>query len=387
VSGDPLQAGRRGMGSERSLIEAIAAELAQTHGPNVVRGVGDDAAVVRAGAICVTSVDAMVDGVHFRLASDPQENTQRERGERRLADAPAGWATPAQVGWRALAGALSDLAAMGARAGEAYLTLGLPAGLSEARALELVRGARELALRAETSLLGGDVVSAPALMVAVTVVGWADSAEELVGRDGARPGDIVGVTGQLGGAGAGLAVLEGRASGNRAGVATHRGGPAGGAGAIDATADPILGRVRRPWPRLTEGRALAQTGAHAMIDLSDGLATDAGHIARASGVSVEIDLNALPLDEGVAEVAAELGMPPWQLAAGAGEDYELCVCVAPDERQSVEQALAYAGGTGVTWVGRIRPASGHSDPARPAPAAVLLEDGQERHLEGFEHRW
>ncbi len=216
----------------------------------MLRGIGDDAAVVRARPVCVTSVDAMVEGVHFRL------------GE--------GWMTPAQVGGRALAAALSDLAAMGAEAGEAYLVLGLPAGFTEAQALELVRGAHALAnVPLGSRSLGGDVVAAPALTVSVTAVGWADSEDELVGRDGAQPGDLVGVTGRLGGAGAALAVLEGRigrALAREAAVA-HEGdtdealvaleGLAGGAGA----ATTLLDRLRTPTPRLAEGRALAAAGA------------------------------------------------------------------------------------------------------------------------------
>jgi thiamine-monophosphate kinase len=300
---------------------------------------GDDAAVVRARPVCVISVDAMVEGTHFRLQD--------------------GWATPAEVGRRALAGALSDLAAMGAEPGEACLVLGLPRGLTEKQALELVRGANALAARTGTTIVGGDVVAAPALTVSVTALGWAESEDELVGRDGALPGDLVGVTGRLGAAGAALAMMEGRVQHALGGVA--------------------LARARDPSPRLREGRALAAAGVHAMIDLSDGLATDAGHIGRASGVQLRVDLEALPLETGVAEICAELGVAPWRIAAAAGEDYELCLCVSPENRARVERAVAADGGVGVTWIGRVREG--------PPGVSLLGERGAEVRLSGFEHRW
>jgi thiamine-monophosphate kinase len=282
----------------------------------VLTGPGDDAAVVRADGVAVTSIDTIVDGVHFELATH----------------------SPGDVGHKALATALSDLAAMGSDPGEAYVSLALPDRFGEDAAAELVAAMGALAERTGTTIAGGDVVSGPALYVSVSVTGWAPGPDRLVYRSGARDGDLVGVTGALGGSGAGLLALR-RGTGPEA----------------------LAERHRRPEPRLAEGRALAAAGVSAMIDVSDGLATDARHLAESSGVRVEIELAKLPLADGVTDPA---------FAATAGDDYELLFTASPERRQAIEGAVP------VTWLGRVRAGAGVV--FRDAAGGVVV-------LEGFQH--
>jgi thiamine-monophosphate kinase len=321
--------------AEFELIAAIRSALGR-RGERVLRASGDDAALVRVDGVSATSVDAFVEGVHFRLATTS------------LGD----------LGHKCIAAALSDLAAMGASAGEAYLALGLPPSLGEREVLELVAGAERLAEATGTTICGGDLTAADELFVVVTAVGYAQREDALVTRAGAGTGELVGVTGRLGGAGAGLILLERKEHGLPVDVG-----------------ESLIDRQRRPLPRLAAGRALAAAGVTAMIDLSDGIASDAARLAEESGVELEIELARLPLDEGVDQVAASIGRSGFELAASAGEDYELLFTAAPAAREEIER-IAEASDTPVSWVGQTLAGEG---------VRLLDESGEPRLLEGWDH--
>jgi thiamine-monophosphate kinase len=225
---------------------------------------------------------------------------------------------------------------MGADVGEAYVSVVLPDDLDEP--IELVRGMEELAAECGATIAGGDVVHGPVLVLTVAVTGWADAEEELVGRDGARPGDLVGVTGELGGSEAGRRALE-----------------------AGDTSSEAARRHLRPRPLLETGRALAAAGASAMIDLSDGLATDARHVAERSGVELRVRLGDVPRAPGVGAEEAATG----------GDDYELLVTVPPERQEAAEKAAA------LTWIGEASAGGG---------LVLLGAGGPVYGLSGYEHR-
>jgi len=270
-------------------------------GEGVVVGPGDDAAVLRPrpGEDLVVTVDAIVEGVHFGSGF-----------------------SPADVGWKALAVNLSDLAAMGARPRYALVALGLPAGTSERRVRGIARGLGACARAHGVAVIGGNVSRASDLSVTVTAVGAVEEGRALL-RSGARPGDLVAVTGTVGDAALGLL-----------------------AGAPPA----LVRRQRRPMPRVAAGLALAGL-VRAAVDVSDGLAQDLGHLCAASGVGARIGLDDLPLSP--AYRRATRGRPdPWTAALAGGEDYELIVALPPRSLGAARAALERAGTT-LTVVGRF----------------------------------
>jgi thiamine-monophosphate kinase len=293
---------RLGPGREFDRVRRIAAALGR-----LGTGLGDDCAVLAsADRFLVASTDVSVEQVHFRLE----------------------WLSLEEIGWRATAAALSDLAADGAEAAGVLVALTVPESAEDGDVVALMRGAGAAADEVGAAVLGGDLSAGSGWSVAVTVLGWAAAP---VTRAGARPGDALWVTGSLGGP--------------RAALEAWRRGDEPDPSARQAFAHPI--------PRIPAGRWLAAHGARAMIDLSDGLGADAAHLAVASGVAVVLELDHLPVAPSARAQARKVGVPVEQFAAESGEEYELLAALPA--AFDLHDATAFQGATGVTLtrVGRV----------------------------------
>ncbi len=277
-----------GPGPEFDLIRAIIERL----GPDA-SGIGDDCAVIPIGGTnLVASIDCSIEGVHFRTD----------------------WLTPEEIGYRATAAALSDLAADGAEPLGVMVSLGIPGVGGGEWGVGIMAGVGAACRAVSAQVLGGDLVRADKLMVDVCVLG---TAERPVRRAGAKAGDGVWVTGTLGGAGLALAGFQSRKM-------------------LDAK---LRDRYAKPEPRVKAGQWLAAHGATAMIDISDGLAQDAGQLAAASGVAVAIQLEKVPCWPGVMAVAA----------AASGEEFELLVTLPAEFKDAA--TFVRATGLPLTRIG------------------------------------
>lgn len=270
--------------SEFSLVDQVTRDLPSA--PAVSVGPGDDAAVHLVNGSAVTSTDLLVEGVHFRTE----------------------WSTAEQVGRKAVAVNVADLEAMGATPVAMVVALGIPADTPLPWVREFSTGVREEAARAGIALVGGDTTRARDITVCVTVTGETQDRAPVL-RSGARPGQVVAVRGRLGWAAAGLAVLGRGFRSPRA--------------AVDAQRVPTV-----PYGA---GREAAEAGASAMLDVSDGLLADLGHVAEASRVVIDLDSSRVPVDDPVQAVAAATGKDPLELVLGGGEDHALAACFDPGQ--------------------------------------------------------
>jgi len=311
-----------GPGSEFDRIRAIVQRLGAQ-----ASGLGDDCGLIREGdAFLALSTDVSVEGVHFKTT----------------------WIRPEEAGWRAGAAALSDLAAEGAEPVGILCAVTMPLRATETELVNVRSGVGEVAKYTGATVIGGDLSSGPAWSITVTVIG---RTRVPVTRGGAEPGDQIWVSGALGGS---RAALE----------AWRRGEP---------PAPAARERFARPEPRIVAGRWLARHGARAMIDLSDGLAGDTGHLAAASQVALEIDLDLVPVVPEVASEADRQEVSPEQFAAEGGDDFELLVALPP--RFKAGDAFQRECGIPLTRIGSVSQGRG----------VHFLTGDREVTLKGFNH--
>jgi thiamine-monophosphate kinase len=341
---------RRGAGDKHSSLI--------THHSSLVLGIGDDAAVFRQGAgrDTVVTADMLVEGVDFRLE--------------------AGWASARDLGHKALAVSLSDVAAMGARPCFCLLSVGVPRALWLSGFVEeFYRGVGALAGLYGVRIIGGDTSRTPERVVVDSVVLGEVRRGRALTRGGARAGDQIFVTGSLGGAAAGLGILESRRAGNRRPGSRRAPSAPSSKVALTRAERGLVRRQTRPAPRVEWGALLGERGlATASIDLSDGLSSDLAHVCRESGVGARVEASLLPLDP-LLKSAGAGGASALALALDGGEDFELLFTVSPRKASKLPREV---GGVPVTRVGEVTAERGK---------VRLVGDGRARLLRpgGFEH--
>jgi len=329
--------------TEDELLEVIRRLLAED-APGVMLGLGDDAALVEMGShLGILTADMMVEGVHF------------DRGTVSASD----------LGYKALAVNVSDVAAMGGSPRYGLVSLGLPEDIEASWVVELYGGLRDAAGEYAMAVVGGDTSRAERLVVSVAVTGEV-ARGGAVTRSGARPGDRVVVTGALGASAGGLKLLQAPPHDVVQTVSSDWG-------------RTLLNSHLRPAARVGEGQTLAQSGATAMMDVSDGLAKDLGRLCEASEVRAAVVLDDVPVALSLKELADVLpDVEPLALALEGGEDYELLATLPPTAVRRAASKLAERFGTQLTDIGEIREGRG---------LVAIESDGKERPLEprGWDH--
>lgn len=323
------------MRSEQALIdgllvalEALAAGLDER--ASVKLGIGDDCAVVApsAGEFLLLETDDAVENVHFSLE----------------------WLSHEQAGFRAAVQGLSDIAAMGGEARYILLSLGLPQDIAMEEAVAVASGVAKCAQPFGALVVGGNVTRSPSgLRIGVSVVGESVGGR-YVSRSGAQVGEKLYVTGTPGLAAAGLAVLERREDQALHGVTNGE-----NVGARAGVGEQAIARFLHPTPRIPEGQALMKMGATAMIDISDGLAGDLVHLARASGCALVLEAGFHTLVADLLPLAEVLGLAPEALALSPGDDYELA-CTGPCGLERA--ALSWESGCGLRAIGAVEAGEG-----------------------------
>ncbi len=332
---------------ERELIRRIREQVGAA-GRGTIVGIGDDAAVIDPPGECeLVTCDAFVDGIHFRRD----------------------FASYREIGAKCMVANVSDIAAMGGFPTRAVVSLAIPEDVSTRDIEELYLGFLDVAKHFAFEIVGGDMVSArDELFVSITLLG-AVGRDRVVTRSGAVVGDAVLVTGKLGASEAGLQVLSRRI-------------PPKGV-RVDA-----IRRHLRPVPRIAEAQAFLDVATpHAMIDISDGLASELWHIATESGVGIRLDEGAIPIDPAAEELAGTLATTPEALALGSGEEFELIVCIPQSETARTIEHVKAVTGTEVVAVGEVVAAEDGCTLVQKDGAVVELPRAGYEHLASPESGW